>query len=236
MLWDDHEVQDNYAGGAPDGGLPPNHHYSKKRQAAGLQGLLRDDALLAAGGRAQPHLPPPAVRAHRRPADHGPAPVPRQPAVRRRDRRPGLRGLRPAAHLPRHAPDELAQDASSTARRRPGRSWPTRSRSCRPASSAAPSSASTAGTGYPQERESLLDAHPRSARSRTSSSSPATSTPSSPATCAPPRAPATRPRSSSSAARSPPRGSARPTCRPAAGWSSRATTRTRTPTRRSSTR
>jgi alkaline phosphatase D len=23
MLWDDHEVQDNYAGGAPDGGLPP---------------------------------------------------------------------------------------------------------------------------------------------------------------------------------------------------------------------
>ena len=66
-----------------------------------LQGLLRDDALLAAGRRAQPHLPAAAVRAHRRPADHGPAPVPRQPAVRRRDRRAGLRGLRPAAHVPR---------------------------------------------------------------------------------------------------------------------------------------
>ena len=42
-----------------------------------LQGLLRDDALLAARRRAQSHLPAPAVRAHRRPPDHGPAPVPR---------------------------------------------------------------------------------------------------------------------------------------------------------------
>jgi alkaline phosphatase D len=40
MLWDDHEVQDNYAGSAPDGGLPPNHHYSKKRQAAAYKAFL----------------------------------------------------------------------------------------------------------------------------------------------------------------------------------------------------
>ena len=126
MLWDDHEVQDNYAGGAPDGGLPPEPPLLQEAPGGRLQGLLRDDALLAAGRRAQPHLPAAAVRAHRRPADHGPAPVPRQPAVRRRDRRAGVRGLRPAAHVPGHAPDELAQDASSTARRPPGRCWPTR--------------------------------------------------------------------------------------------------------------
>ena len=40
MLWDDHEVQDNYAGGAPDGGLPPEHHYSKKRQAAAYKAFF----------------------------------------------------------------------------------------------------------------------------------------------------------------------------------------------------
>lgn len=34
MLWDDHEVQDNYAGGAPDGGLPPGKHFSAARKAA----------------------------------------------------------------------------------------------------------------------------------------------------------------------------------------------------------
>jgi alkaline phosphatase D len=32
MLWDDHEVQDNYAGGDPDGGLPPAKRYSNKRK------------------------------------------------------------------------------------------------------------------------------------------------------------------------------------------------------------
>jgi alkaline phosphatase D len=33
-IGDDHEVQDNYAGGEPDGGLPPGHHYSAARRAA----------------------------------------------------------------------------------------------------------------------------------------------------------------------------------------------------------
>jgi alkaline phosphatase D len=48
MLWDDHEVQDNYAGGAPDGGLPPSHHYSKKRQAAAYKAFFE----------AMPYAPP----------------------------------------------------------------------------------------------------------------------------------------------------------------------------------
>ena len=34
MLWDDHEVQDNYAGKPADGGLPPGKHFSLKRKAA----------------------------------------------------------------------------------------------------------------------------------------------------------------------------------------------------------
>ena len=50
-----------------------------------LPGVLRDDALHAAVRTADAHLPAAAVRAHRRPAGHGPAPVPGRPAVRRRD-------------------------------------------------------------------------------------------------------------------------------------------------------
>src|SRR5439155_16198149 len=34
MLWDDHEVQDNYAGGEPDGGLDAGKAYSAARKAA----------------------------------------------------------------------------------------------------------------------------------------------------------------------------------------------------------
>jgi alkaline phosphatase D len=34
ILWDDHEVQDNYAGGAPGGGLPPEKRYSAARRRA----------------------------------------------------------------------------------------------------------------------------------------------------------------------------------------------------------
>jgi len=56
MLWDDHEVQDNYAGGAPDGGLPPEHHYSKKRQAAAYKAFFE----------AMPYSPPKPDRIYRR--------------------------------------------------------------------------------------------------------------------------------------------------------------------------
>ena len=40
MLWDDHEVQDNYAGGEANGGLPPSHHYSNKRKAAAYKAFF----------------------------------------------------------------------------------------------------------------------------------------------------------------------------------------------------
>ena len=50
MLWDDHEVQDNYAGGAPDGGLPPEPSLLQEAPGGRVQGVLRDDALLAARG------------------------------------------------------------------------------------------------------------------------------------------------------------------------------------------
>jgi alkaline phosphatase D len=40
-IWDDHEVQDNYAGAAgPTGGLDPSLHYSDKRKRAGYQAFF----------------------------------------------------------------------------------------------------------------------------------------------------------------------------------------------------
>jgi alkaline phosphatase D len=56
MLWDDHEVQDNYAGGEPNGGLPPEHHYSKKRQAAAYKAFFET----------MPYSPPKPDRIYRR--------------------------------------------------------------------------------------------------------------------------------------------------------------------------
>lgn len=40
MLWDDHEVQDNYAGGAANGGLDAAKRYSAKRKAAAYQAFF----------------------------------------------------------------------------------------------------------------------------------------------------------------------------------------------------
>jgi alkaline phosphatase D len=37
VVWDDHEVQDNYAGAAPGGGLPPEQAWSDARRAAGYK-------------------------------------------------------------------------------------------------------------------------------------------------------------------------------------------------------
>jgi alkaline phosphatase D len=56
MLWDDHEVQDNYAGGAPDGGLPPEHHYARRRQAAAYKAFFET----------MPYSPPKPDRIYRR--------------------------------------------------------------------------------------------------------------------------------------------------------------------------
>jgi alkaline phosphatase D len=56
MLWDDHEVQDNYAGGAPDGGLPPEHHHARRRQAAAYKAFFET----------MPYSPPKPDRIYRR--------------------------------------------------------------------------------------------------------------------------------------------------------------------------
>jgi alkaline phosphatase D len=37
VIWDDHEVQNNYAGAAPGGGLPPEQSFSDARRAAGYK-------------------------------------------------------------------------------------------------------------------------------------------------------------------------------------------------------
>jgi alkaline phosphatase D len=42
MLWDDHEVQDNYAGKPADGGLPPATHFSLARKKAGRQAFFEN--------------------------------------------------------------------------------------------------------------------------------------------------------------------------------------------------
>jgi alkaline phosphatase D len=56
MVWDDHEVQDNYAGGEANGGLPANHHYSNKRKAAAYKAFFET----------MPYSPPKPDRIYRR--------------------------------------------------------------------------------------------------------------------------------------------------------------------------
>lgn len=46
-IWDDHEVQDNYAGGAPGGGLDPAKRYSQRRRAAAYRAFFEHMPLLA---------------------------------------------------------------------------------------------------------------------------------------------------------------------------------------------
>jgi len=55
MLWDDHEVQDNYAGGEQDGGLPPQLRYSNARKRAAYKAFFES----------MPYSPPFANRIYR---------------------------------------------------------------------------------------------------------------------------------------------------------------------------
>jgi alkaline phosphatase D len=55
MLWDDHEVQDNYAGGERDGGLPPDRRYSVARKRAAYRAFFE----------AMPYSPPVGNRIYR---------------------------------------------------------------------------------------------------------------------------------------------------------------------------
>jgi alkaline phosphatase D len=56
MLWDDHEVQDNYAGGAPGGGLPPDKRYGAARRRAAERAFFE----------AMPYTPSRGKRLYRR--------------------------------------------------------------------------------------------------------------------------------------------------------------------------
>src|SRR3954447_33249 len=51
MLWDDHEVQDNYAGKPADGGLPPGKHFSAARKKAGRQAFFENMPAFPGGTR-----------------------------------------------------------------------------------------------------------------------------------------------------------------------------------------
>src|ERR671915_586591 len=49
-IWDDHEVQDNYAGGAPGGGLDPTKRWAAARRRAGYKAYFEAMPFFAAGG------------------------------------------------------------------------------------------------------------------------------------------------------------------------------------------
>jgi alkaline phosphatase D len=51
MLWDDHEVQDNYAGKPADGGLPPGKHFSQARKKAARRAFFENMPAFADGER-----------------------------------------------------------------------------------------------------------------------------------------------------------------------------------------
>ena len=181
--WDDHEVQDNYAGGAPGGGLDPSKHYTAARKAAGYKAFFEAMPFCARARAAD--LPRSCAsasnvdlimldqRQYRDDQPCGDATAPPCPE------------LDAAARVPRPRADELGQAAPRAHPARPGRSIGNETddderRRC------------TGGTyygfdnwqGYTQRARGAARAHQERRASRTSSSSPATSTRSSPATCA----------------------------------------------------
>ena len=118
-IWDDHEVQDNYAGGVGHRRAGSLAALQPAAQGLRVQGVLRVDAVLRRPDQAG--LPAHGPRRERRPDPARPAQVPRRPAVRRR-RVAAVRRLRPAARVPGPQADELGQAAAERAPRRRGRS------------------------------------------------------------------------------------------------------------------
>ena len=51
ILWDDHEVQNNYAGQPGDGGLPANEQFSRRRQQAGYKAFFESMPIAQRGNR-----------------------------------------------------------------------------------------------------------------------------------------------------------------------------------------
>jgi len=49
ILWDDHEIQDNYAGDESSGGLPPGKRYSRRRRTAAEKAFFENQPLYGGG-------------------------------------------------------------------------------------------------------------------------------------------------------------------------------------------
>lgn len=198
-IWDDHEVQDKYAGGAARGGLAPGKRFSQARRRAGVRAFFESMPLYASGGKdgrvyrafrfgRTVDLILLDERQYREDQPCGDSPG---PACADLDSPRTFLGPTQLAWAKRRLESSKAAWRSS-----PTRSWSCRSRSARPRSPT-----TTRGTATPGSAASCCSTS-ATGRSGTSPSSPATSTRSSPATCRSGRAPTTPSRSSSSAARS----------------------------------
>ena len=112
-IWDDHEVQDNYAGGGPvTGGLDPSLHYSDARKRAGYQAFFESLPTYGAKrGESERIYRAAPLRAQRGPRPMRLADVPGRPALRRSRGWSRLPGARAAAEVPRAQPDEVRQEA-----------------------------------------------------------------------------------------------------------------------------
>jgi len=102
VIWDDHEVENNYAGLTPQD--PADQATFTARRPRRLRGVLGAHAAAhraAAGGRRHDHLPHRRVRRPPRPGPARRPPVPQRPGLRRRhavDRASLSGGRRPGAH------------------------------------------------------------------------------------------------------------------------------------------
>ena len=82
-IWDDHEVIDNYAGGAgPTGGLSPDKRYTEARRAAGYRAYFESMPTFGRPRRAATASTARSSSEERRPDSPRPAPVPGGPALR----------------------------------------------------------------------------------------------------------------------------------------------------------
>ena len=117
VVWDDHEVQDNYAGAAPGGGLPPEQRYSRSARAPATR-VVRVDADLLPGGATGSTA---GCASARRGPDHA-RPAPATAATSRAATRScRLAPSCTAARLPRPRADGLGQAPARRPRRPPGR-------------------------------------------------------------------------------------------------------------------
>jgi alkaline phosphatase D len=184
-IWDDHEVEDNYAGSLPgDAALDRRGVPFPEPPAERLRRVLRAHAADPRARRPQPHLRLDAPRGQRGALPARRAPVPRRPALRRRDARVLRRGRRAAAFLG-DAQKQWLKDAlvRSTA------TWKLIGNQVMimafDVTAARNVVTVDSWDGYGAERADLANfiggANPTGARSRTSRSSRATSTRSSPA-------------------------------------------------------